>query len=293
MALVNARGADPVRAPPGQEGRRLALGAAVSLALHIGGLAAALGVSLRGEEPDAIVVEVVWETASAEPPAETAGMQAEQPPSEAMEQAMAEPPPPEPDARPPAETERRPPEPEPPQFVETEPEPPPRPVATTDAPRAEAPPPQPPRPALKPSRRDEPTPAEARAAPVAADRSAPPPAVAAAAPSPAPAALSASSASAQQEEEYVRTLLRWLEPHRRYPRSARLRGVEGEVRVSLTIDRAGSIRAARIVQSSGARILDSAALDMIARAAPAPPLPLHMPAAQAEFVIPLRFALTD
>ena len=281
MALVNDCEAGSVRAPPERGG--LALGAALSLALHVGGLVAALSVSLRAEEPEDLVIEVVWDAPAPLPEAAVVPVPeplAPEPPPQAE-------PPPEPDpprrAEPtptPVVVAEPPTEPEPPPRAEPKPIPPPVVVAEP-----------PPRPAVKPTRRVEaPAPSaqpdrSVQAAPTPAPASPAPEAVAAApAAPPAPAAL--------PQDDYVRTLLRWLEPHRRYPRAARVRGLEGEVRISLLIDRAGSVIESRVAESSGEPLLDAAALEMVERAAPAPPLPAHWGAQRAVFLVPIRFALS-
>jgi len=283
MALVNDCEAGSVRAPPERGG--LALGAALSLALHVGGLVAALSVSLRAEEPEELVIEVVWET-PAPVEATSSEVAAAEPEPTPPSSAPIEPEPEPLEPQPPRQANPQPPEPEPP--PQAEPEPPPPPVVVAEAPAAEPPP----RPAVKPKRRVEaPAPAAQADRPVQA---APPPPASA---SPASDAVAAAPAAppapaASQQDDYVRTLLRWLEPHRRYPRAARVRGLEGLVRVSLLIDRAGSVLESRVAESSGEPLLDAAALEMVARAAPAPPLPAHWGAQRAVFLVPIRFALS-
>jgi periplasmic protein TonB len=63
----------------------------------------------------------------------------------------------------------------------------------------------------------------------------------------------------------------WLERHKRYPRAAMQRGVEGEATLELLLDAAGSVRSAAVVQSSGHGVLDDEVTRMVARAVPFPP----------------------
>jgi protein TonB len=239
----------------------LARGAAASLALHAAGLALVLKATLRSSPPpETVVVEIVWEAAP-EPSAK-----APEPVDASSTQEKFANPKPEPAELQPAETE--------PPLAEVapppapSPEPPPRPAT------------KPLRPAAEPIVRNAaPRPSEA---PTTPPHSAPP----------ASAASTGPAAEAPAQDDYARALLRWLEPHRRYPRAARLRGIEGTVRLSLTIDRAGSVLAAAIAESSGERLLDREALEMVERAAPAPPLPADWAPPQATFILPIRFALS-
>ena len=264
MALLRAPTAPAASAPQGPGRSGLGLAAAASLALHAGGLAAALLLPEHAALPEELVIEVVLEappqSLAAAPSAPEPAAQPEEPP-EAEPETM---PAPEPDApvrdapvpAPPA-VERRPPRP-----AEN---PRPRPAAQARA-EATAAPPAPPEPASD-------------AAPPVATK----PAVAEA----------GERAAARRQDDYLRALLRWLEPHRRYPRAARLRGVEGTVRLRLTLDRTGGLLEAAVEQSSGAPALDRAALAMAAEAGPAPPFPEDWPAPRAAFVVPVRFALAD
>jgi protein TonB len=85
-----------------------------------------------------------------------------------------------------------------------------------------------------------------------------------------------------RDSDYVGRLLARLERFREYPRSARLRRIEGQVVLELSIMADGQIASARVVAGSGHAALDDAALDMVRRAAPAPvphdgPLALRVP----------------
>jgi periplasmic protein TonB len=85
-----------------------------------------------------------------------------------------------------------------------------------------------------------------------------------------------------RQSDYVSQLLARLERFREYPRSARLRRIEGQVVLELLIMADGQIASARVVAGSGHAALDDAALDMVRRAAPVPaphdgPLALRVP----------------
>ena len=64
-----------------------------------------------------------------------------------------------------------------------------------------------------------------------------------------------------------------LKRKRFYPSAARRDRLTGSATVSFTLNAAGKVTAARVVRSSGERILDEAAIEMVRRASPYPPIP--------------------
>ncbi|HYD46998.1 MAG TPA: energy transducer TonB [Terriglobales bacterium] len=72
---------------------------------------------------------------------------------------------------------------------------------------------------------------------------------------------------------YEKTLLAWIERHKRYPRNALRRRLEGRPTMEIRIDRSGQLVSSKLVESSHHSALDEAALAMIQRAAPFPRLP--------------------
>ena len=87
---------------------------------------------------------------------------------------------------------------------------------------------------------------------------------------------------------YEQEISGWIQQHKLYPASAG--GREGRVVVRMRIDRAGNVRYYAIEQSSGLRVFDDAALDMIRRANPLPAVPVNYPASNlVEFLIPISF----
>jgi len=73
----------------------------------------------------------------------------------------------------------------------------------------------------------------------------------------------------------------------RYPRAAN--GASGDVLVSFTVSAGGALSGLRIQASSGNPVLDQAALDTVARAAPFPPIPAGAGLASKVVAIPLGF----
>ncbi|MEE4453020.1 energy transducer TonB [Novosphingobium resinovorum] len=102
---------------------------------------------------------------------------------------------------------------------------------------------------------------------------------------PAPPAPRMANNAAQSWEA---RLLAHLEKYRRYPPAARARRDEGTVFVRFRMDRAGKVLAADLVRSSGAALLDRAALDTIRRAQPLPAIPDERPA-PLELTVPVEF----
>lgn len=102
---------------------------------------------------------------------------------------------------------------------------------------------------------------------------------------------SAGGGSAGAAADYMSLLQAWLEKHKEYPRSARLRRQEGTVLLYFAINAAGEVLAHRIERSSGHGLLDEEAMAMIRRATPVPPLPEDMNRERLEVVVPVQFLL--
>lgn len=82
-----------------------------------------------------------------------------------------------------------------------------------------------------------------------------------------------------------------INKHKRYPDSARSRGIAGEVQIVFAMDRSGRVLTSRIQHSSGSSALDAEAVELFRRASP---LPLPPPAVQGEILeysLPVRFRM--
>lgn len=89
-------------------------------------------------------------------------------------------------------------------------------------------------------------------------------------------------------ERYEREISGWIQRHKYYPANAG--GREGRAVIRMRIDRSGFVRYYAIEESSGVAALDAAAIDMIRRANPMPPVPSTYPAGNLiEFLIPIVF----
>lgn len=89
---------------------------------------------------------------------------------------------------------------------------------------------------------------------------------------------------------YLGTLQREIERHKTYPRQARLRRQQGEVRVRFRLDSEGRTRSVTVVGSAGSDILDGHVRELLRRLRfPAPPegVDIH----ERVITLPVRFRL--
>jgi periplasmic protein TonB len=84
-----------------------------------------------------------------------------------------------------------------------------------------------------------------------------------------------------------------LQKFHKYPRSAQRRNVEGTVLLRFRMDRNGKVLSYSIERTSEHEVLDEAALAMIERAQPLPPLPDDVPGESIELIIPANFNIPD
>lgn len=143
-------------------------------------------------------------------------------------------------------------------------QPPPAPASSVTQAAKPAPPPAKPVKPTKPAK-----PATAASAPSVAEQ---------AAQGPKPGNAGAGGVSADERgkaslSDYRSKVAARLRRARSYPAAARAENLTGTATVTFTITASGGVGRASLAKSSGHRILDQAALDMVARAAPFPPLP--------------------
>jgi len=162
--------------------------------------------------------------------------------------------------------------------------PPPQPVPTQQPDAAEPRPTQP-APAETPDVAGTPAPVEPAGALDAA--SAPPPAA-----SGGGSSLTGDDAAAAKAS-YARLLLTRLQRAIVYPRRAQRRELEGIVRVEVVLAANGSLRAVSLASTSGHAVLDEAALDLVRRVAPFPPVPaaLSPDGRDFAFIAPIQYRL--
>ena len=123
---------------------------------------------------------------------------------------------------------------------------------------------------------------------------------AAANPSPAAAARSEGRAGAgghaqaggtANTSSYQAEVLAHLQRYRVYPAEAKSHGITGTAMVRFALALSGSVISASLGRGSGAAILDEAALSMVRRASPFPPIPPGLGRSHMDFAAPIRFDL--
>jgi protein TonB len=93
------------------------------------------------------------------------------------------------------------------------------------------------------------------------------------------------------QASWQKALIRHLNRFKRYPESARSRGIQGVVEVEFTIDRGGRLVASRVTQSSGSSTLDAEALATLRRANPLPAPPVQAAEATLDLALPIHFRI--
>ena len=107
----------------------------------------------------------------------------------------------------------------------------------------------------------------------------------------AAAAAGAVSQNSNALPNWKSALVSQLERYKRYPSEAQARGEYGVAQLAFSVDRSGGVHNARIVRSSGSAALDSATLDLVARAQPLPQPPPEIHGAQIPIVVPIRYSV--
>lgn len=100
-----------------------------------------------------------------------------------------------------------------------------------------------------------------------------------------------SGGSTEVRDNYYAELAGWLERYKRYPRRARKRRQQGVVEVTFVINRQGQLLSQQVVGSSGYRLLDREASEMLERASPMPPIPAELRYVQLSITVPIAFYL--
>ena len=85
----------------------------------------------------------------------------------------------------------------------------------------------------------------------------------------------------------------WLLLHKIYPKYARMRRIEGVVRVRFVLDRAGRLVEGALARSSGDTLLDAEGGAMLRRASPYPPAPADIAGDRIAFTAAIAFELAD
>jgi protein TonB len=86
-------------------------------------------------------------------------------------------------------------------------------------------------------------------------------------------------------------VLAHLSRHRVYPLEASSRGITGVATVRFALASDGRVLSSALARTSGAGVLDEAAVAMVRRASPFPPIPPGLGRARMDFAAPIRFDL--
>jgi len=90
---------------------------------------------------------------------------------------------------------------------------------------------------------------------------------------------------------YQARVLAHLQRYKSYPDAARSGGIRGVATVRFSLSASGSVISASLAHGSGASVLDQAAVAMVRRASPFPPVPPELGSSRMDFVAPIRFDL--
>lgn len=97
--------------------------------------------------------------------------------------------------------------------------------------------------------------------------------------------------NASDIDSYLNQLSRHLARHYKYPSQARQLKQEGTAVIIFVFQRDGSLISHSIQGSSGYKLLDQAALDMLAQATPLPKVPATMQGEVFTYALPVRFRI--
>jgi len=97
--------------------------------------------------------------------------------------------------------------------------------------------------------------------------------------------------SAHQRQHYLAALAAQINRRRYYPKIARRRGEQGRVVVSFVVSKYGELSDMKVVESSGIKRLDEAALKTLRRASPFKPIPTALDKERWSISVPIEFKL--
>lgn len=90
---------------------------------------------------------------------------------------------------------------------------------------------------------------------------------------------------------YQAQVVAHLQRYKSYPAAAKSAGIRGIATVRFSLSASGTVISAALARSSGAGVLDQAALAMVRRASPFPPIPPALGRSRMDFAAPIRFDL--
>ncbi len=90
---------------------------------------------------------------------------------------------------------------------------------------------------------------------------------------------------------YQAQVLAHLQRFRSYPAEAKAAGIRGTAPVRFSLSSSGAVISASLAHGSGASVLDQAAIAVVRRASPFPPIPANLGRSRLDFAGPIRFDL--
>lgn len=106
-----------------------------------------------------------------------------------------------------------------------------------------------------------------------------------------PAARPKAAGNPQLEGQYGKSIRQIIEQKKTYPRRAKKRNKQGVVKVAFSVDKNGSVSKLRVVQSSGSKILDQAALKAVKKVGRFPAIPAGIGKQFLDYVVPIAYRL--
>lgn len=91
--------------------------------------------------------------------------------------------------------------------------------------------------------------------------------------------------------DFYAALKAWLNQHKEYPAELKKQKKQGVVVLEFSINKNGEVMTAIVQKSSGVPLMDQAALDMLAKANPVPPLPDSMNRDRVSLRMPIEYSL--
>ena len=102
---------------------------------------------------------------------------------------------------------------------------------------------------------------------------------------------SAASVNVAETQHYLAALVAKIDRRKYYPAGSRRRGEEGRVVVRFVLQKGGELTDLSIVESSGSRRLDAAALRTLRRVSPFRPIPENLAREHWPITVPIAFSL--
>ncbi|MEJ2321554.1 MAG: TonB family protein, partial [Gammaproteobacteria bacterium] len=106
-----------------------------------------------------------------------------------------------------------------------------------------------------------------------------------------PASAASQKEIARAEASYRSKVRSLIESKKYYPARARRKRSTGEVHISFSLLRDGSVRNLRVSRPSGASVLDRAAMEAVKKVGRFPPFPQASKRTSWEFTVPLHYRL--